>query len=81
MPDMQKTKYKRLTAVLVNVIQMKFEHLIHMKANSECLICRRQSMNVSTTVLAYVMQMRSEHLIHMKVKSELLICRIRSLNV
>ena len=31
---MQKTKSKRLTAVLANVIQMKSEHLIHIKAKS-----------------------------------------------
>ena len=34
MPDMQKTKSKHLIVVLENVIQMKFEHLIHMKAKS-----------------------------------------------
>ena len=41
MPDMQKMKSERLTAVLANVIQMKSEHLIHMKEKFECLICRR----------------------------------------
>ena len=46
MPDMQKTKSERLTAVLVNFIQMKSEHLIHIKAKSERLICRRRSLNV-----------------------------------
>ena len=46
MPDMQKTKSEHLTAVLENVIQMKSEHLIHIKAKSECLICRKRSMNV-----------------------------------
>ena len=43
---MQKTKSERLIAVLENVIQMKSEHLIHMKAKSERLICRRRSLNV-----------------------------------
>ena len=38
MPDLQKTKSKRLTAMLANVMHMKYEHLIHMKANSELLI-------------------------------------------
>ena len=57
---MQKMKSERLTTVLANVIQMKFEHLIHMKAKSESMICRRRSLNVSTMVLAHVMQMRSE---------------------
>ena len=46
MPDMQKTKSERLTAVLANVIQMKSEHMIYMKAKSECLNCRRQSLKV-----------------------------------
>ena len=41
MLDMQKMKSERLTTMLENVIQMKFEHLILMKAKSECLICRR----------------------------------------
>ena len=41
MPDMQKMKSESLTAVLENVIQMKSEHLIHIKAKSERLICRR----------------------------------------
>ena len=77
---MQKTKSERLTDVLANVIQMKFEQLIHMKAKFERLICRRRSLNVSTAVLAYVMQMKSEHLIHMKAKSERLICKRRNLN-
>ena len=45
MPDMQKTKSERLTAVLANVIQMKSEHLIHMKAKSKRLICRRRSLD------------------------------------
>ena len=57
--------------MLANVMQMKFEHLIHIKAKSERL----------TAVLANVMQMKSEHLIHIKAKSERLICRRRSLNV
>ena len=52
-----------------------------MKAKSECLICRRQSLNVSATVLAHVMQMKSENLIHMKAKSERLIYRRQSLSV
>ena len=52
---MQKTKSERLTVVLANVIQMKSEHLIHMKAKSERLIFRRRSLNVSITVLAHVM--------------------------
>ena len=46
MLDMQKTKSERLTVVLANVIQMKSEHLIHIKAKSEHLICRRRSLNV-----------------------------------
>ena len=33
MLDLQKTKYERLTAMLANVMQMKFEHPIHMKVN------------------------------------------------
>ena len=45
---------------------MKLEHLIHMKAKSECIICKRRSLNVSTAMLEKVMQMKSEHLIHMK---------------
>ena len=43
---MQKTKSERLTAVLANVMQMKSEHLIHIKAKSERLIRRRSSLNV-----------------------------------
>ena len=78
---MQKTKSKRLFEVLENVIQMKSEHLIHMKAKSERLIYRRQSLNVSTAVLAHVMQMKSEYLIHMMAEPERSICRRRSLNV
>ena len=46
MPDMQKMKSESLTAVLANVIQMKSEHLIHIKAMSERLISRRRSLNV-----------------------------------
>ena len=46
MPNMQKTKSERLIAVLVNVMQMKFEHLIHMKAKSERVIRRKRSLNV-----------------------------------
>ena len=34
---MQKTKSERLTAVLANVMPMKSEHLIHIKAKSERL--------------------------------------------
>ena len=45
MPSMQKTKFERLTTVLANVIQMKSEHLIHIKVKSERLICRRRSLN------------------------------------
>ena len=40
MPDMQKTKSESLTKVLANVIQMKFEHLIHVKVKSKRLIRR-----------------------------------------
>ena len=39
MLDMQKTKSECLTAVLANVIQMKYEHLIHIKTKSKRLIC------------------------------------------
>ena len=39
MPNLQKTKSEHLAAMLANVIQMKFKHLIHMKAKSERLIC------------------------------------------
>ena len=46
MPYTQKTKSERLTAVLANVMQMKSEHLIHIKAKSERLIRRRRSLNV-----------------------------------
>ena len=80
MSDMQKTKSERLTTVIAHVIQMKSEHLIHMKVKSERLICRIQSLNVSTAVLAHVMEMKSEHLIHMKAKLERLLCKRRSLN-
>ena len=45
MPDIQKTKSERLTVVLENVMQMKSEHLIHIKAKSERLICKRRSLN------------------------------------
>ena len=38
LPDMQKMKSERLIVVLANVIQMKYEHLIHIKAKSERLI-------------------------------------------
>ena len=78
---MQKTKSKRLTAVLANVIQMKSEHLINMKAKSERLICRRTKSEHLTAVLENVIQMKSEHLINMKEKSERLIRRRRSLNI
>ena len=44
---MQKTKFERLTAVLANVIQMKSEHLIHMKAKSERLICDARKCDVN----------------------------------
>ena len=60
--------------MLANVIQMKSEHLIHIKAKSERLICRRRSLNVLSAMLANVMHMKSEHLIHIKAKSERLIC-------
>ena len=53
------------------MMQMKSEHLIHIKAKSECL----------TAMLANMMQMKSEHLIHMKAKPGRLIRRRRSLNV
>ena len=39
-------KSESLIAVLANVIEMKSEHLIHIKVKSERLICRRQSLNV-----------------------------------
>ena len=38
-------KSERLTVVLVNVIKMQSEHLIHIKAKSERLICRKRSLN------------------------------------
>ena len=41
MPDLHKTKFERLIAMLENVMQMKFEHLIHKKVKFERLICRR----------------------------------------
>ena len=63
------------------MMQMKSEHLIHIKAKSERPICRRRSLNDLSVELANVMQMKSEHLIHIKEKSERLICRRRSLNV
>ena len=46
MLDLQKTKSERLTVMQENVMQMKSEHLIHMKAKSERLICRRRSLNL-----------------------------------
>ena len=52
------------------MMQMKSEHLIHIKAKSERLIRRRRSLNVLSAVLANVMQMKSEHLIQIKAKSE-----------
>ena len=61
-------------------MQMKSEHLIHMKVKFERLICRRRSLNVSTAVLIIVMQMKSKYLIHMKAKFEHLIYRRQSLN-
>ena len=39
MPNMHKMKSERLTMVQANMIQMKSEHLIHMKAKSERIIC------------------------------------------
>ena len=54
--------------MLAHVMQMKFEHMIHMIAKSERLICRRQCLKVSAAVLSNVMQMKSKHLIHMKTK-------------
>ena len=68
---MQNMKSESLTVVLANVIQMKSEHLIHIKAKSESL----------TAVLANAIHMKSEHLIHIKAKSKRLTCRRRSLNV
>ena len=41
MPHMQKTESERLTTVLANVMNMKSEHLIHMKAKFERMICKR----------------------------------------
>ena len=41
---MQKTKSERLTVVLENVLQMKFEHLIHIEAKSERLTAVLTSM-------------------------------------
>ena len=76
---MRKTKSERLTVVIAHVMQIKSEHLIHMKVKFERLICRIQSLNVSTAVLAHVMQMKFEHLIHMKAKFERLLCKRRSL--
>ena len=46
MPDLQKTKSERLTMMLENVMQMKSEHLIHMKVKFKFLINRRRSLNV-----------------------------------
>ena len=66
MPNLQKTKFEHLAAMLANVIQMKSKHLIHMKAKFERLICRRRSLNVWSTVIAKVMQMKFEHLIHIR---------------
>ena len=45
MLDLQKKKSKHLIAMLANVMQMKFEHLMHMKTKSEHLICRRRNPN------------------------------------
>ena len=81
MPGLQKTKFGHLTTMQVNVMQMKSEHFIHMKAKSERLIYKRRSPNISVMVLTKVMQMKSKHLIHMKAKSEGLIYRRQSLNV
>ena len=72
---MQKMKSESLTVVLANVIQMKSEHLIHIKAKSERLICKRRSLNVLSTMIENVIHMKSEHLIHIKAKFERLICR------
>ena len=56
-------------------MQIKSEHLIHMRAKPELLICIRRSLNVESVVLANVMQMKSEHMIHMKAKSKCWIFR------
>ena len=37
-PYLQKTKSERLNYIAKDVMRMKSEHLIHMKAKSECLI-------------------------------------------
>ena len=47
--------------VLANMMQTKFEHLIHMKAKSERPIYRRQSRNYDAE---NVMQTKFERLIH-----------------
>ena len=60
--------------MLANVMLMKSEYLIHMKAKSERLICKRRSLNVRFAVLVNVMELNFEYLIHVKPKSELLIC-------
>ena len=46
MPNLQKTKSERQTTMLENVMQMKSEHLIHMKEKFEHLICRTRSLNI-----------------------------------
>ena len=58
-------------------MQMKSEHLIHIEAKSERLICRRRSLNVCFAKLAK-MQMKFEHLINMKAKSKRLMQKTKS---
>ena len=62
-------------------MQMKSEHLIHMKAKFEWHDMQKTKSERLTAVLANVIQMKSEHLIHMKAKSVCLICRRQNLNV
>ena len=66
--------------MLENVIQMKSEHLIHMKARSESLTVKDE-VSVSNCNARKCDNMQYEDLIHMKTKSERLICRKRNLNV
>ena len=42
---MKKSKSEHLIYCVSNVMQMKSEHLIHMKVKFERLICRRQNLN------------------------------------
>ena len=57
---------------------MKSEHLIHIEAKFEHMICIKRSLNVRSPELANVMQMKSEHLMHMKTKSEYLVQKTKS---